>query len=550
MQFSSSDKFGTEKDFFKRYSEPSRSYHSLSYKTKDGLKMNRESLYIYLNNLIYNRRATDRVITDILLEAISRAKEISALITETSPELTRLSTSKNIFPNKVVLDTISEVSKESMMEYLFMNTTGTELERYKLANTIVNSFYGVAPVSVKLKLSVPYKIPVARAISDVIENRTAELYTRSTARPEVAKGMRVYTEEGEKSKLATEIVERQALNMFLNAKHKMRPILYNNMVAESVMITESIPGFIRAKFKESASGGDAVKISEDGMVNMMRYRLLTRTQFRIRNAVYRLTYPDQGTKLAMVSRRDLDTDTWTHHVFGLNDKPEVMYDWRKRKINEEELFFLKVVDTSIVMMCNDSPVMFVEIENVIIPISVVEAKQYSGLNDIEEDFGAFANKTEMGFMTNFLFDADSVIEKGLNDENVAEEDIIQLLAATPSDKTRSLCMRVVGQNMLTAYKMVVTDTAVSEEDVTFDFFGGALDDLDVEADPELDHSDIETFRNETTTVTFLRAMNSLVMVLARLLKQEKRQHKVWLVKEYLKRFTVKTVICSIVLSLY
>jgi hypothetical protein len=391
------------------------------------------------------------------------------------------------------------------------------------------------------------KVTLSTAIRDVVKHRTLSLYSRVMPPPEVRKSTRAYTDVGKETAEIDDKLSKMALNMFLKVEHRLETRLFHNMITEVVTIKENIPGFIKNKIKSSAAGHSSVSLSASGIENMMRNRLLTRTSFTVGEGIYRLHYPESLNKFAIVSRKDIKYNLWTHYVYGADTSFEQMKDWNNRDIKPSECIFVVPEDSSFIMMSDSSPMLYAAVGSSVVPLFFVPHKNYSSMEELQEDFGKFDAVYEKNVSIDMGFKTDEIVESVMSNVEVDDSDICKFLLAVPKRDTIEKCLRVVGQNMLTAYKMKFEGTEVSDSD--FMDFADVLDDINLEDDPDTDYSML-IMPTETTRVTFERASNSLILTLASFIKRTKDMEKVWLTEQLLKRFSQKTVLCSLILIHY
>jgi len=547
VQFSKLSFVGQTSDFFKRYTEPSRSYESNSYRLKTGERINREQLYKYLANLKYKLKDVPKELEKMISLSYDRASEIydHIFLNETTYE--NLTEAQPLFPNKIVLDDMIEDDKEEVMKFIFDQVDGDDMQKFLVANGLCNAFYGVTPISVKVKLNTPKKISPSKAVNSMLMYRVASKKKFKNPDISLTKTSRSMTPYAKEIEEAIDIVERIATNSSLLNEHWTIPVYEDNTISDAIMINDKVTKVDNNKMIMSAAGKKLFYLTADSIKNMMENKLMTMTVFNVDDRVIRLWYPENTSKYSVVSNYFKKYDKWSHYVFGPTVESETIKDWKGRELRQEEITFLTLENSSNVRISRSAPMMFVSVKNIEIPIRWVKPKMYGNREDFLNEFGILGNLEDKNPFIRYGADATNIMDRLIKDEDVTNDDIVSLLVANPTNKVKKACYRILGQNMYTPRGMKSDESLVTETDsVDYDVFG-AIEMADINNDPE-EMTALDVFK-EINEITVNRAANSVGHAVARVLRSLERKYRTNAIEQLLTVFTKKLVGCAIIVSL-
>lgn len=554
MQFSYVDNLGGGHDFFKRYTDPSRSFNSKCFKTRSGTLMNRLEYYNYVAEKTYTYKDSPKMISQIVESAIERAQSIMSYTWEEEAELIATDVERKKYPNRIVLDEIAEVSKDEAMADAYEKAEGSNLSKYILANTLVNALYGTAPSSVKIKLYTSKGISPGTAVSSVIMFRTKEKHIRKTRAVAITKKVRALSENALVSKEVDEFLERMALNYNMNRENMTLVHYDRGSVKTSLIIGEKITPKVMKSIKRSAANKGLAHFTSDALAAMMENRLLTCTKFRLESVIINLWYPESSSKLAVVTEHHLETDTWTHIVWGHDDSPVDIHDRRGNKLRASETTFMAIQDTDFIEISMYAPMFFTTICNLKIPIRYAAPKTFESKEEIDKYFDLPEVDVTENYSFNFGARADNAAANVLNDEDITDEEMMSFLACDVDYDIIRQVYRVLGQNMHTSRKVEVSAVEITEEEeesesMTTGILGSQL--FEMMAMEENDEM-AETVRSETTMndVNIIRARDSLGYKLHSIIYEMSDLDKIHYTKRLLTRFNKKMIACVLMLARY
>jgi hypothetical protein len=338
-----------------------------------------------------------------------------------------------------------------------------------------------------------------------------------------------------------------AMNYSMNPEATTNIYYEENTIRKAILINENISGLNRLVLNESASGSVPAYIPADSLMNLMENRLLTRTIFKTGNRIIKLWYPESDSKSCVVTNNDLITGAWTHYIFGNDDKPEEMLDWKRRNIPIEECFFLKYKDSGMVKISMDCPMMYTTMNNIEIPIMWVAPKLFETIEDISEEFNILENIEVEVINIPYGIDADEIVNRIMNDEDVSVDDLFNLFTCNPSKTVVENCVRILGQNLYTSrlIESEAVDLTVVETE-PFDLMS-AIENMDLSEDVAAD--DDETIVINAHEITKIRAANSIGFTIARLFRTLNRSRRANFIRQLSTIFSNKLLGCAIVVAI-